>query len=209
MSKAQTKRKEQRRLARLEIVSQMYRRGYSMRQIRDEVVKRLDLATCSTGTIYRDIQMLLKEWREARLSQMDDAVELELERINECIRELWEQWEKSKTDYTKTAIRKKGAVRKGDTSGDDSIRTSNIEKTEEVVVRLGDPSYIAEIRQQLQEARKLLGLYAPERKELSGGITVTEFDADAIPDELLLQVAEQLQNSKARKIAQQKDEAKG
>lgn len=36
---------------------------------------------------------------------------------------------------------------------------------------LGDVRYLAEIRQQLQERRKLLGLYAPEKKEVAGGIS--------------------------------------
>lgn len=36
---------------------------------------------------------------------------------------------------------------------------------------LGDPSYIAEIRKQLEERRKLLGLYAPEKKNISGDVS--------------------------------------
>lgn len=36
---------------------------------------------------------------------------------------------------------------------------------------LGDPSYIAEIRKQLEERRKLLGLYAPEKKDINGNVS--------------------------------------
>ena len=36
---------------------------------------------------------------------------------------------------------------------------------------LGDPSYIAEIRKQLEERRKLLGLFAPEMKDFNGNVS--------------------------------------
>ena len=36
---------------------------------------------------------------------------------------------------------------------------------------LGDPSYIAEIGKQLEERRKLLGLYAPEKKDINGNVS--------------------------------------
>ena len=36
---------------------------------------------------------------------------------------------------------------------------------------LGDPSYIGEIRKQLEERRKLLGLYAPEKKDINGNVS--------------------------------------
>ena len=99
MSKAQQQRRNQFKAARLEIVSQLYKRGYSVRAIRAEVMRRLDLKTYSTGTVHGDIKTLLEEWRESRLDDMDDALQLELTRIDETVRELWEQWEKSKEDY--------------------------------------------------------------------------------------------------------------
>lgn len=43
------------------------------------------------------------------------------------------------------------------------------------VVGLGNPAYISEIRQQLAERRKLLGLYAPEKKDISGGVSFSSF----------------------------------
>lgn len=54
-------------------------------------------------------------------------------------------------------------------------RTYQTERTETEVTRLGDPSYIAEIRQQLAERRKLLGLYAPEKKDISGDMSFAAF----------------------------------
>ena len=53
----------------------------------------------------------------------------------------------------------------------DRIRTYQTERTETEVIMLGDPSYIAEIRKQLEERRKLLGLYAPEKKDINGNVS--------------------------------------
>lgn len=179
MSKAQQQRRNQFKAARLEIVSQLYKRGYSVRAIRAEVMRRLDLKTYSTGTVHGDIKTLLEEWRESRLDDMDDALQLELTRIDETVRELWEQWEKSKEDYTRTQRKRKGApARSGnqDNNGNDGgIRTFSVEEKTQQVIGLGNPAYISEIRQQLAERRKLLGLYAPEKRDIQGGMSFSAF----------------------------------
>lgn len=168
MSEAQQRRRRQLKISRLEIVSSLYKRGYSIRKIQSEVMKRLELTTYSTATVKRDIDTLLAEWRESRLEDMDMALQLELERIDETVAELWEQWEKSKTDYSRTSRKQKGSPVKDGKTGTSAIKTFQTEKTETEVIRLGDPSYIAEIRQQLTERRKLLGLYASTRTEITG-----------------------------------------
>ena len=179
MSKAQQQRRNQFKAARLEIVAQLYKRGYSIRAIRAEVMRRLDLATYSTQTVHKDVQTLLKEWRESRLEDMDDALQLELTRIDDTVQELWEQWEKSKEDYTRTQRKRKGApARSGNqdnNSPDDGIRTFSVEEKTQQVIMLGNPAYIAEIRQQLAERRKLLGLYAPEKRDIQGGMSFSAF----------------------------------
>ena len=167
MSKPQDKRQNQMKLARLEIVSTLYKRGYSYRKIKEEVMKRLDLKTYSLQTVKRDIQTLLDEWRESRLEDTDELVTLELARIDDTCRELWEQWEKSKTDYNKTQRKQKGSPSRDSETGQTSIKTYQTERTETEVICLGDASYIAEIRKQLEERRKLLGLYAPEKKDIN------------------------------------------
>lgn len=167
MSKAQDKKKKQVKLARLEIVSNLYKRGYSYRKIREEVMKRLDLSTYSLHTVKNDVQTLLEEWRESRLEDTDELVTLELARIDDTCRELWEQWEKSKTDYNKTQRKQKGSPSRDSETGQTSIKTYQTERTETEVICLGDASYIAEIRKQLEERRKLLGLYAPEKKDIN------------------------------------------
>ncbi len=107
---------------------------------------------------------------------------MELERIDDCVRELYAQWEKSKQDYTKRAIKRKGRptdkADKTDNDSDDKdaaakIKTYQREDTTTEVIMLGDVSYISEIRQQLAERRKLLGLYAPEKRDITGDLSFT------------------------------------
>lgn len=178
MSKPQRKKQAQIKLARLEIVATLYKRGHSTRQIQAEVMKRLDLPTYSLGTVHRDIQTLLDEWRMSRIEDMDAALQLELERIDDTVRELWAQWEKSKEDYFRTTNTRRGAPKRknaGQTSGDSNIETYGIEESRTNIVGLGNPQYISEIRQQLAERRKLLGLYAPEKKDISGDVSFTSY----------------------------------
>ena len=188
MSKAQHQRQNQIKTARLEIVSQLYKRGYSIRAIRAEVMSRLDLATYSTQTVHKDVQTLLKEWRESRLEDMDDALQLELTRIDDTVQELWEQWEKSKEDYTRTQRKRKGApARSGNqdnNSSDGGIRTFSVEEKTQQVIMLGNPAYIAEIRQQLAERRKLLGLYAAEKRNITEEVTVHRSPCDMSVEEI-------------------------
>ena len=156
--------------ARLEIVANLYKRGYSFRKIAAEVKERLGLEKdVSLNTIHGDIKALKKELLETRISDMGFALNLELARIDDTIRELWSQWEKSKQDYTKRSETQKGSPKKkDDKSPGEVIKTYQVEKTVQEIVQLGNVAYIAEIRMQLAERRKLIGLYAPERKELTG-----------------------------------------
>lgn len=173
------KKRRQIKEGRLAIVAQLYKRGYTVRAIREEVMRRLDLTTYGVSTVHSDIKLLLKEWRKSRLEDMDDALQLELTRIDDTVRELWEQWEKSKDDYTKTQRKRKGAparnANQDNNSGEGGIRTFSVEEKTQQVIMLGNPAYIAEIRQQLAERRKLLGLYAPEKRDIQGGMSFSAF----------------------------------
>lgn len=168
LNNRQQQKGRQKRQARLEIVSELYKRGMSVRKIAKEVQARLQLdRTPSTQTIFADIQLLLSEWREYRITNTDELAQLELERIDDAIVELWDAWNKSKEDYEQTQAKQKGAP----TVGKDGKKKNNIYQTEQQkkeIRKYGDVSYISEIRQQLQERRKLLGLYAAEKKELTG-----------------------------------------
>jgi hypothetical protein len=159
---------------RLPIVADMYKKGYSTRAIRVEVMKRLDLKTYSLQTVWKDIHTLLKEWQNDRIKDTDQAVQLELSRIDDITREAWAAWDKSKKDQTVRKMKRKGLPKvSGENGSNESngITTLEIEQRTEEDINYGDPRYLDVINKQNIERRKLLGLYAPEKRELSGGLS--------------------------------------
>jgi hypothetical protein len=163
--------------SRLVLVGELYKKGYSFRDIREEVLRRGDFNTYSLATVKNDVDTLLKDWRKTRIDDVDLAIQLELERIDRQLRELWEAWDKSKTDHKSKSKKQSGvAVKDGKTvnqkgqltDGADKIKTTSIEQTEKEEINFGDARYQNEITKLGVERRKLLGLYAPEKKELTG-----------------------------------------
>lgn len=164
-----TSRRNHIKQGRMVIVADLYKRGWSIARIAEEVRKRLG-TTCSTRTIWNDIQSLLKEWRETRIADIEECKQLELERIDDCVAELWTQWDRSKEDWKRNQQKRIG-VPIEPTEGDPknaTIHTIRREETTEDKFGMGNPAYIAEIRQQLMERRKILGLYAATKTEVMG-----------------------------------------
>ena len=166
-----TARRNHIKQGRMLIVAELYKRGWSIRKIADEVKARMN-TTCSTRTIWNDVNDLLEEWRASRINDVDQRLQLELERIDDCVAELWEQWDKSKENWVREYNKRIGVpvpAGEGQGGGEQTeIQTVKRENSTENVVGLGNTSYIAEIRQQLMERRKLLGLYAATKTEVTG-----------------------------------------
>lgn len=156
---------------RIDIIAQFYRRGYTYRDIRREVMQRLDMKTYSLQTLHKDVHKMLADWREERLESVDEQIQLELARIDEMIREAWAQWEKSKEDYAAQTTRRKGipqAQASEPQATEPAVRPVLVEQTRKDVVNTGDVRYLELIHKLLCERRKILGLYPAERKELTG-----------------------------------------
>lgn len=167
MSDLTYRRSRQRREVRLTVIAGLLKNGWSIRRVRSEVMRELGLRSYSINTCWRDINLLLKEWREDRLEETEKALQLELERIDQAIVELWEQWERSKQDYQRHTTKQKAIPgKKGGQAA--AVQMTQIERITTEVVQLGNPAYISEIRMQLIERRKLLGLYAPKKREITG-----------------------------------------
>ena len=152
--------------ARLPIVAELYKHGYTYREIREEVMARLGLSSYSSRTIAKDIKRLLAEWREQRLTDTDELVQKELAVIDDIIKEAWIAWNKSKTDKTQRSAKQKGVP--GEEGNGTDVVTLQMEQATKELICYGDPRYLDVIDKQAKERRKLLGLYAPEKKEFSG-----------------------------------------
>lgn len=156
---------------RLDIIAQLYKRGYSYREIREEVMSRLNLQAYSLQTVHKDVNRLLTEWRSTRIENLDHAVQLELERIDEVIKEAWAAWDKSKTDYERKKAKQQGVPGGDGEGGDGGVVTVKMEQQKEEVICYGDPRYLEVVHKNLVERRKLLGLYSPEKHEMSGELS--------------------------------------
>lgn len=165
----------QAQIVRLDIIAGLYKRGYSYREIRNEVMARLDLQSYSLQTVHKDVNRLLGEWRKTRIENIDYALQLELQRIDDLIKEAWEAWDKSKTDYERKKAKQHGVPNVGEENKERSILTVKMEQQSEEVICYGDPRYLEIIHKLLIERRKLLGLYAPEKRDIQGGLTFTSF----------------------------------
>lgn len=182
------------------IVADLYKRGWSISKIAAEVRARME-TTCSTRTVWNDIQELLEEWRAVRINDVDQRLQLELERIDDAVCELWEQWDKSKEDWVSEFNKRIGVTAPGGSGdqqgdGETSIVTVKRENRTQNVVGLGNPAYIAEIRQQLMERRKLLGLYAATKTEVTGKDGSPLIPAEKMTEEEILAEIEKIRQSR-------------
>lgn len=144
--------------ARLEIVAELYAKGKSYSKIRTAVMERLGLETYSKATVEKDVKTLLKEWREARLEDMDEAITLFLERNRNHYEETYAAWENSKVEETTTKLPPLGEEGL-DPSGE-------VEVTRKVSP--GEWRFMELLTKIEDQRAKILGLYAPEKQEITG-----------------------------------------
>jgi len=180
--------------ARLEIVGRLYKRGYSYSEIAKEVTKQLNLdKPMNKQTVFNDCKTLLAEWKAERVQNVDDAIQKELSIIDEIIKVLWDAWEKSVLDQELKSTKKKGEI----LGNGVKISTKEIEEAVKSEINYGDVRYISEIRANLIERRKLLGLYSPEKKEITGkdGNAIetenkTTINYSKLPDDILMAIVD-------------------
>lgn len=180
------------------IVAELYKRGWSIKKIAEEVRTRLNM-TCSTRTVWNDINELLDEWRAVRIKDVDQRLQLELERIDDAVCELWQQWDKSKEDWVREHNKRIGepvAGGDGSNGATEIVTTKRVNDTENVV-GLGDPRYIAEIRAQLSERRKLLGLYAATKTEVTGKDGAPLIPAEKMSEDEIMAEIEKIKASRS------------
>lgn len=191
----------QAQIARIDIISGLYKRGYSFREIRSEVMKRLDLDTYSLETVHKDITRMLDEWREQRIDRIDQVVQLELQRNDDIIKEAWQAWDKSKTDYERKSAKQQGLPTRTDDNTEGGISTTKIEQSKELVIRYGDPRYLDLILKVQERNAKLLGYDSPIKVDVYNtppkdeAPASAEYDLTVLPPDMLVEMAMKLQDS--------------
>lgn len=181
MPRGYNTRLRQQRIAiqdRLNIIAPLYRKGWTEREITEEVRKRTDNPHYNTA--HADIQRLLKEWQQERLTDTDAKITSEVARLKLVIREAWDAWEKSKEDThqkNQTQFGTPKIDKKGNIIGMNTIKAimNDAEKR-----GLGDPRYLDIILKAEQQICKLLGLdkvVLDLNADLQGGVEVRYINA--------------------------------
>lgn len=145
------------REVRITIVSELYKKGYTYRDIQREVMNRLGLNHYSLGTLSKDVKVMLAEWREHRLENLDESLSVELARIDKMLVELWAAWERSKNP--KGWKKKTQTGKPGKSQAEEGIKATGMQQSSGEEEQFGDPRYMDLINKVLQERRKMLGLY--------------------------------------------------
>ena len=143
---------------RMQIVAPLWRKSWTLKEIREEVMKRLGLETYSIKCVHTDVQRLIKEWQEERLENTEDKITAELARIDLVIKEAWQMWEKSKQDYNSKRQMQEGKPRKDPNGHQISVDTIKAMMWDAEERGCGDPRYLDVILKALNQRCKLMGL---------------------------------------------------
>lgn len=133
---------------RLQIIAPLYRKGWTEREITAEVRKRLGRPKYNQA--HCDIQRLLKEWREERLTDTDEKITSEVARLKLVIREAWDAWGKTQTQV--------GLPSENPATGQVTMETVKAIMYDAEKRGLGDPRYLDIILKAETQICKLLGL---------------------------------------------------
>lgn len=123
----------------------------------------------SRQQVSSDIKAMRKAWTDEVKQRGDDIIGRDLMVIEQLEREAWEAWEKSKKEQVKKS------TRKNSDGGGGEYTTM----TASTLSSYGDPRFLAEIRSLIAERAKLLGIYAPEKKLISGKVELTAVPENA------------------------------
>lgn len=190
------KRTVEQREADKRFCAELFVKGYAYRVI----AERLNEYNHENGleysvtykTVFMDIQQVLAEWKKERFKDIDNYMQLELKKLDKMEVELWQAWENSKGSKRKTKI-KNGTINNGIATGGE-LAERTLETTD------GDPRYL-DLLLKVQERRaKLLGYNAPVKVDVYSAApkeespTGTQYDINAIPVDMLVEMAYKLQD---------------
>lgn len=152
-------------------VSDLLAKGFNNQQIIETVNKKYDL-DWKLRHVNVMKELLHKLWRCEIAHTMNDQIAREVATIDTQLKEAWSAWE-----FSKKGIQRKKS-RNEKKSGDESLEGSYdlTEVITEEDITAGDVKYLQHINELGKEKRKLLGLYAPEKKEMKGGPQAVQFN---------------------------------
>jgi len=148
-------RKHSQVLRRREVVAERYRDGLPLHQIAQEM-------SVSRQTIWSDLRWVHEKTLEGAVEDYKRRMVRELQRLDWLENEAVEAWEQSKLDAQATSVRSEKVLDHAKQPvGTELVKTQVSKKGQ-----CGDPRFLAQIMNCVQERCKLFGLYAPEKKDI-------------------------------------------
>jgi hypothetical protein len=111
------------------------------------------------STVSRYLKELQEEWLDSALFDFNQAKLKQMQKIDFLEMESYNAWKKS-IGLKKEATQKSGSTSTG------PFKNESIKKWREI----GDPRFLERIAWCIAERNRILGFYAPEKKELSGTV---------------------------------------
>ena len=182
----------------------LYIKGYAIREIHSKLLSNLEERgmeyRVTFQQVFNDIKSAMVDWKKENTEMIDKYVDLELRKLDKMEVELWDSWERSKNGKRKTEI-EGGELNRGNVSGG-RLKKRTLETGD------GDPRYL-DLLLKIQERRaKLLGYNAPIKLDIYSEKPKDEspagvnYDINAIPSELLVDLAYKLQDAEFIKKAE-------
>lgn len=152
-------------------VSDLLAKGFNNQQIIETISKKYGLEW-NIRQVNVVKALLHKMWRCEIAHTMNDQIAREVATIDTQIKEAWEAWE-----FSKKGIKKKQTRTTQSDSPADELTYNVSEVILDENTTAGDVHFLEHINVLGKEKRKLLGLYAPEKKADGGGLqTAVQFN---------------------------------
>ena len=153
------------------IISELYLKGYSYRQIATKAFSDKNAAyTLSHTQIGTDMKRMLLDWREERDGNVDEWVNAQLIKLDLLEQTYWTSFEKSVKAFTRTKTK----------TGSNSFGTID-ETSMEDMLMLGDPRYLQGVERCIQKRCDLLGLDKPKEISVKTNLDATTFTFEEHP----------------------------
>ena len=151
-------------------VSDLLAKGFNNQQIIETVKKKYNLEWKMVH-VNKVKALLHKMWRCEIAHTMNDQIAREVATIDTQIKEAWEAWEFSKKGIKHT---RKRDAKQGSPAKEMTFDITEVITDEDTTA--GDVKFLQHINDLGKEKRKLLGLYAPEKKSGDGVQTAVQFN---------------------------------
>lgn len=134
-------------------------KGYSYREIQKKIADQFDYNS-SLMTISRDVKVVIEEWRETRLTHVEELKAIELQRINKLEKTYWEAWERSLAGTQRTSEKQK-ATANITVDGAKTMVPYMGEKSTSREETYGDPRFLAGVQWCIMQRCKILAIEQP------------------------------------------------